>query len=340
MGWLDDVRKIRNKLMHFRGELSSAERRQLQACAQWLSVHSSVIKQTFAVGIPAAPATDQEIVEPEEGASQGAVVEPYEAAAEQESLDLGHSRYSPLAAYLMNQPLGRDVLELAFAEVEQVIGAELPPFARQHRSWWANDSRTRVQSIQWLGAGWYVSEVDMGLERVVFARDKDMVRAYNTFYQALIDQLQKAGAFPRPDRPPYGKRSYYAGHICHRYTRVGSYLLAFTRDMRFIIDLTLDSAEQDTNKRRFDRLLEERAALEAAVGQALCWERRTGQATSAIRLSRTGAITDDEQRLSDLRSWAVCSLVKMHAVLGRRLCMLAEEQRIVDESNAELGKRL
>lgn len=59
-----------------------------------------------------------------------------------------------------------------FAEVESIIGFELPPSARDHRAWWANQSPALGHSYAaaWRAAGWETAEVDMSAETLVFRR--------------------------------------------------------------------------------------------------------------------------------------------------------------------------
>jgi hypothetical protein len=42
---------------------------------------------------------------------------------------------------------------LSLAEIEQIIGQPLPPSARRHRAWWANErSGSHVHARSWLEA--------------------------------------------------------------------------------------------------------------------------------------------------------------------------------------------
>jgi hypothetical protein len=153
---LDAVRQIRNKLAHFTGEVTETEQEQLRYCLKWLQNYQSKVVQAFQTTVPveAQPITTPTVSE------QGISNTPQKT---------GDSRYAPLAAYLKEQ--GREeqvLLGLSFTEIEKIIGASLPPYARKHRHWWANDSVSRVQSKQWIGAGWRVGYVDMENEKVVF----------------------------------------------------------------------------------------------------------------------------------------------------------------------------
>lgn len=79
------------------------------------------------------------------------------------------SKYDPLQTYLARYEGSRRTL--SFAEIERIIGAELPPSAREYREWWANqaDTRNRPQAKAWQSAGWEVRSVQLG-QRVEFVR--------------------------------------------------------------------------------------------------------------------------------------------------------------------------
>jgi hypothetical protein len=78
-------------------------------------------------------------------------------------------KYDPLRDHLMS--LRGDYWRTTFREIETILGASLPPSARTHRPWWANDEGpNRVQAHAWLRAGWQTADVDMARERVTFER--------------------------------------------------------------------------------------------------------------------------------------------------------------------------
>ena len=76
------------------------------------------------------------------------------------------AKYQPLNEYL--RACSAAMLTLSFAEIERIIGAELPPSARKYRAWWAND-RTHVHALSWLGAGRRVDTVNFQTQQVTFA---------------------------------------------------------------------------------------------------------------------------------------------------------------------------
>lgn len=76
-------------------------------------------------------------------------------------------KYGPLYQHLTDLDGGE--WQASFADIEAVIGGELPASARSHRAWWAND-RSHRHALAWLDAGWRTAEVDMTGESLRFQR--------------------------------------------------------------------------------------------------------------------------------------------------------------------------
>lgn len=76
-------------------------------------------------------------------------------------------RYAPLYRYFLEAE--DDSVNLTFAEVEDILGAQLPASAREHRSVWANSEGSFLGRI-WLRAGWHLERIDMRREEVRFER--------------------------------------------------------------------------------------------------------------------------------------------------------------------------
>ena len=49
------------------------------------------------------------------------------------------SKYAPLAAHL--REVGQETVPMTFADIERIIGTNLPPSAFKHRPWWSQQSR-------------------------------------------------------------------------------------------------------------------------------------------------------------------------------------------------------
>ncbi len=60
---------------------------------------------------------------------------------------------------------------MTFAELEALLGTELPTSARMRKNWWSNrDSQRALQSGAWIGAGYHVASVDLQQQVVTFQR--------------------------------------------------------------------------------------------------------------------------------------------------------------------------
>ena len=77
------------------------------------------------------------------------------------------AKYDPIHQFLEGSAAPE--VTLSFRQVEVLIGEPLPPSARAHRPWWAND-RKHVQAVSWLDAGFETTSVDIERNAVVFAR--------------------------------------------------------------------------------------------------------------------------------------------------------------------------
>lgn len=80
------------------------------------------------------------------------------------------AKYEPLEAYLSRR--SEDELELGFADVERIIGGDLPPSASRPQ-WWANETRAdgHVQCRAWQNAGY--DAFLLPHSRVLFRRRAD-----------------------------------------------------------------------------------------------------------------------------------------------------------------------
>ena len=143
---LDEVRQIRNAIAHFR-EVSPNQRKQLKFCSSLLDRHRFILEEELSLSDAIAPAIDDEqlssvIVEASPHATEGLQEEfpPID-----EEIGLNESRYAPLAIWLQTQTRTHQKISLSFEQIEKIIDDKLPPSARQHRTWWANDSVSHTQ---------------------------------------------------------------------------------------------------------------------------------------------------------------------------------------------------
>jgi hypothetical protein len=64
------------------------------------------------------------------------------------------SKYQPLADWLAAQP--GDSVTLTFAQIQAILGQQLPVTARQISSWWTGGPRWHYRPPPWRVEGWEV----------------------------------------------------------------------------------------------------------------------------------------------------------------------------------------
>jgi hypothetical protein len=199
--------------------------------------------------------------------------------------------------------------------VEGLLGSKLPPSAYGHRSWWANDYISHVQSREWLDAGWRVSTVDAAAEHVVFTRVKDREVAYKAFFDALLDELRREE--PSSTSPPasQGRNWQFVGNFPEGSSPLAYFAFSFAQRRRFRAELYIGRSHHDRNKAVFDALRANRVPIELSVGEPLEWERLDHRSASRVALYRSGTIEDDAVELESLRVWAVSAMRRLRPAL-------------------------
>jgi len=79
------------------------------------------------------------------------------------------TKYSPLSRYLARRARFTSQAALTLAQVDGIIGDNLPLSALRYRHWWTN-TRSRVQAQAWLNVGWVMHDVDLKERVVTFRR--------------------------------------------------------------------------------------------------------------------------------------------------------------------------
>jgi hypothetical protein len=320
---LDEVRQTRNTLAHFRGDISPTQRDQLKFCVDWLAKYSvddltqqlEGIPVTWPVPAPERPREPQ--VMRESGMTyQMATDSAGDVAPTDEVLGPSDSRYAPLAIYLNGQPSSQDRVQLRFVQIEDIIDGDLPLSARQHRSWWANDSVSHIQSQQWLDVGWRVGQISMTEQRVTFVRIKERERAHIDFFSALQGRLRQTKKFQVKPISPDGQSWLVAASLPEGGPQSLFFNFSFARNKHLRVELYIDTIDQEKNKYIFDQLYAKRDDLERVMGVELSWERLSDKRASRIALYHPGAITNDEKTLAHLRDWAADAMVGLYETLA------------------------
>jgi hypothetical protein len=77
------------------------------------------------------------------------------------------AKYNPLRDFLATYRATQ--LQLAFEQIESIIGSKLETAAYTFKSWWENDRRN-PQAIAWLEGGWEVVDVILQQRKVILRR--------------------------------------------------------------------------------------------------------------------------------------------------------------------------
>jgi len=334
---LDDVRKIRNKLMHFRDEISLKEHNQLRFCKEWLELHRKKVEEIFPlkdieseteqnisivqVAVPGTTSATtveefvnrQTVSKPEPIDDMHIEVQPID-----EALPLDDSRYAPLAIYLLSKSPDVEGELMTFEDIEEIIRNKLPSSARKYRAWWSNHLESNPQARQWWEVGWRVSYVDMEKETVLFTRNHERERTYDSFFADLHTELSHVASFSLRRYAPHGRNWMTVAQLPGP-TFLDFY---FARHRRFRVELYIDTNEKEKNKCIFDTLYmrkdEIQNELESVPG-SLEWERIDEKRASRIALYHNGAITDSDDELSLLREWAIDAMLKFQKVMEKHL---------------------
>ena len=79
------------------------------------------------------------------------------------------SKYEPLLQHLAGTRA--KFLDLSFPEIEVILATPLPPSARRHQAWWANQQvEGHVQSNSWMDAGFQTETLDLNAGTVSFRK--------------------------------------------------------------------------------------------------------------------------------------------------------------------------
>ena len=134
---------------------------------------------------------------------------------------------------------------------------------------------------------------------------------YQSYFQALLDELREQHNFTNARQPGQGK-PYYA--FASGTTDI-KYVAGFYGEGRQIFTaLGIYSNDRERNKAIFDTLEERKFEIEARFGRELKWYRRDDIIRSSLGLWREGDIESDTRTLDGIRAWHVENLIKFKEV--------------------------
>jgi hypothetical protein len=316
---LENIRKTRNDLAHFRNEISPEQQEQLKFCVDWFSQRQeewdklrqdSLYQKVFKELIAAKDVQQKENIN-NEGISPPDL--PPLMILEQDGPH--DSRYSPIADFLLSQPGNIPQIRQSYDELEVIIGGSLPDSARSHRSWWSNDTSGHTQAQSWLEAGWRTSYINMSDGLVTFVRIKEREKAYIGFFSLLLSELKKEKDFPIKTVSPDGASWIIVSSLPNPGQSFAQFSFSFTRDKRFRVELYLDTYNQITTKKVFDDLFINKQKYENELG-IISWERIDQKRASRIAIYHPGQIMDSIDKLTKLRHWSVNKMVHFYKAIS------------------------
>lgn len=295
-GLLERVRDVRNKLAHFRGELTGEERRLIVVASEWLEQNLPTPAPSPVV-VPVIVSTTPRMIAHEDGDD-----------------DIPHGTYAALSAHLKALPDTTTSVQMTFQDIERVLGKELPRSSFDYRAWWANDP-TKPQSVAWLDEGWRANAISMTDRRLTFVRTNDREEAYIQFFAALNAKLKTLEDFPLRNVSPQGANWQILASL--PWTRPESVNInaAFTKRKELRIELYLDCGNKEQNKQRFDELLARKEVIENAMGEPLQWERIDSKRSSRVATYTKGQILMDFENEA-LIDWAAKKAMDFYRVFA------------------------
>jgi hypothetical protein len=150
--------------------------------------------------------------------------------------------------------------------------------------------------------------------------------AYRHFFEELLS-LFKAQYPGQTNVSRVGHESWLSLSVGRSGVTTG---WSFTIERRFRTELSIDTEDAALNKQVFDQLLSERASLDEAMGAELEWDYREGRRACRVYSyypQSPISITDGEDVLEPLSSWAAAEMMKVRQVLAPRALSLLPRRR-------------
>ncbi|GAC1620186.1 MAG: hypothetical protein NVS4B7_12290 [Ktedonobacteraceae bacterium] len=286
---MDQVRDIRNQLVHFRGSLEVEQLALLKYSRDWL-------------------ASRPKIELPQQSTLRTTDIPISELTAKKSD-----EKYESLQNWLkMKKDSGSTKLRVTFLAIELLLKEPLPSSAREHQSWWANDYRSNKQSLAWLQEGWRVEDVDLSAEDVIFQRSNAVL--YQLFFADLLERLKaiRSGITNAKKTQQQPFWWFGAGKTGFNFEWI------FTKSvLRTELGINIPN-NRDATKKAFDALFEQRTTIEKEFGQPLVWERLEGK-ESRISLVRQATVNDLPAELEQTKKWAVEIMLKFVDVFQERI---------------------
>lgn len=144
-------------------------------------------------------------------------------------------------------------------------------------------------------------------------------QSYLEFFQALIDELRDKHRFTNARAGQAQNWYSFASGV-----RGFQYGMSFAQGGELRAEVYIDRQDAAWNTAAFERLFDERAAIENEFGESLRWERLESKRACRVACYASGSIADSADVLEQHRKWAVERLLRIKRVIGPRLAQAAK----------------
>ena len=128
---------------------------------------------------------------------------------------------------------------------------------------------------------------------------------YRKFFQELIDTLREDHKFTAARKgQPQSWYSFTAGHGAQL-----TYGANFAAGGQARTELYIDNGNKDWNMDLLEKLQQHKNQIETGIGEQLAWERLENRRACRIAIYRPGSIDDDEDTLTETRTWMIGKLL-------------------------------
>lgn len=311
---MEKVRDIRNQIMHFRGRLDVEQRDALKRAHEWLGNRNRHYIGKSPAKIMQTLDFNKEAVSSKEKGSLP-IPKPVQPPTE--------GKYGPLQDYLSDlasESAKDSATILTFKQIEEILENSLPNSAREHRSWWSNDSTSPLRHSQaWLKGGWEVADVNFTNEEVTFLRTDRAL--YRIFWADLIDRV-------RTERPSLNlhTKTYGNTYLFFNAGKPGIYYGWFlpTNQEEIWTRLFIDTRGTDSNlaAKYFKLLVNNKSEIEDKFGEPLKWDNTTNKKAVQIYASHPFRISIPYDGLKETQEWALRTMLQLVDTMQSRIAEL------------------
>ncbi len=313
---LEQVRDARNKLAHFRGDISAVERSHIRYTKRWLennlpesmAVPPEIAKSNFPTHVEglkiSTTLVSGEYVKV--GSSK-----PSDTEIESAGEDTAPSgSYAKLSEALRRVQTDTTSVTLTFGEIEQILEKQLPRSAFEYRAWWANQEDS-PQAVAWLSQSWKTQAVSMNEKRLTFVRTDERQNEYISFFSRVRALLRKSRAFTLRAGGPQGTN--WDPLVYLDQGGRATIIAVFGRKKRFRIELYLDDGDAESTRATFDQLSARKMSIEKELGFPVEWQSLDKKRACRIAVATDGSIPADVDN-AKLHEWAAKHALAFHRV--------------------------